>query len=169
MSGTKKPLGKMFLVTPWSPLLLDRWIDVAYAINWAIYAVWGLMATIYGIATVTEQAGSLYNFIWSGAVGSLSLLASIAATSLFFRVPKFSPLRKKQIEYGTVIALLTFISVYPLLLTIGAVGGDDNRIGAAALAYSYLVFPALRIWILRTRIKSFERAAQELLVAHERN
>lgn len=168
MSGTKEPKRGMFLVAPWSPLLLDRWVDVAYAVNWAIYALWGMNATIHGISTVTEQAGSLYNFLWSGGVGTLALIACLASISLFFRVPKVSPMRKKQLEYGTVIALVTFIAVYPVLLTIGAVGGDGNRVAAATLAFSYLVFPALRIWILRTRIKAFERAAQEL-IAHEQH
>lgn len=166
MSGTKGPKGRIFLVAPWSPLLLDRWVDVAYAVNWGIYSLWGLMATIHGIATITDQAGSLYNFVWSGGVGTLSFIALIASISLFFRVPRVSPMRKKQIEYGTVIALVAFIAVYPVLLTIGAAGGDGNRVAAATLAYSYLVFPALRIWILRSRIKAFERAAQEY-AAHE--
>lgn len=158
--GTKeRRLG--ILVTPWSPLLLDRWVDVAYAVNWAIYSFWGLMATIHGIGTISDKAGSLYNFLWAGAVGTLSFIAFICATALFFRIPKVSPLRKKQIEYGTVIALVTFIAVYPILLTIAGFDGDGNRIAAAALAYSYVVFPALRIWILRTRIKAFERLPKE--------
>ena len=167
MSGTKAPKRGVILVGPSSPLLLDRWVDVAYAANWFIYAFWGLMATVHGIATVTDSAGSLYNFLWSGGIGTLSTIAFICSVSLFFRIPKISPLRKKQIEYGTVIALTTFIAVYPVLLTIAAFGGDGNRVAAASLAFSYLVFPALRIWILRSRIKAFERAIQEF--AHEQH
>lgn len=149
--------------TPNDPLLLDRWVDVAFAVLWGIYALWALAASILGIATITGHVGPLYNFVWSVSVGFFATVSCLAATSLFFDLgSRLRPPFKKRIELWGVRTMGCLITVYPVLLFISAFGGDGNRFPSAILATSYLVFPLLRVYVLKKRIATFERAQTEI-------
>lgn len=158
----KKPRA---LYRPSDPLLVDRMVDVASAIFWGIYALWGLSASILGIATISKAISPGYNFLWSGAIGTFSAIACLGAISLFFDLgSKYNPLFKKRVELWAVRSLLCVIFVYPVLLFVTAFASDDpNRFPTAVLALSYLVFPTLRAYILKKRIEAFERAQKEYL------
>lgn len=147
---------------PSDPIIADRWADVASGFLWLIYAAWGVAAYYAGLATIASQSPGWYESIWSISIAVLSTIASASAFSLFWQIPRLTPVRKKTIELGSVFALGFFIAVYPILLTTAAWDGDQNRIASAILAYSYLVFPVLRIHMLRQRIKSFELAQKEI-------
>lgn len=153
-------------VRPSDPLIVNRFEDVTFAVFWFIYTMWGLAASMFGIGTIERQAGELYNFLWSGAVGTFSLIACLAAISLFFKFPgnRLVPPNKKMIEMWAVRVLIPLILVYPVLLTISAIfEGDLNRGVTAVHACSFLVFPWYRQYSLRRRILNFKRAAQEIV------
>lgn len=153
-------------VKPSDPLIGNRWEDVAFAVFWAIYTLWGLAASIFGIGTIVRQAGEVYNFLWSGAVGTFSLIACLAAVSLFFKFPgkRLVPPNKKMIEMWAVRVLIPLILVYPVLLMISAIfDGDLNRGVTAVHACSFLVFPWYRQYSLRRRILNFKRATEEIV------
>lgn len=137
-------------------------IDVAAAAYWGIYALWGLLASILGIATITQTVGSAYNFLWSGAIGTLCTVACIAAVSLFFETGRLTNVVKKQVELWAVRLLSCIIFVYPILLFITAISGDTNRAPTAVLSLSYLIFPLYRTYVLKKRIIAFERAQKDL-------
>lgn len=150
-----------FRVTPHSPLIIDRWIDVVYGLFWSIYGAWGLTTLIVGLPTLTAASPDWYRVIWSGSVGILSAIAGIAAISLFFDT-KVGFITKKKIERGAVIALGAFITLYPVLLFSSWFGGDTDRAAAAVLSLSYLLFPAYRIYLLNQRIKAYESTVKDM-------
>lgn len=144
------------------PIITNRWVDVAYGILWSIYAMWGVLVFFAGLPTIASQSPGWYEPVWSVFIATLSALAAISAFSLFVRVPGFDQVKKKTIELGTVIALTAFVAIYPILLVTAAFGGDQTRAANAILAFSYLVFPILRVYMLRQRIKSYKLAQKEL-------
>lgn len=146
---------------PRDPLILDRWLDVAFACLWGIYAAWGLTTLLVGLPTITINTPEWYSAVWAGAVGILSAIAFLACVSLFFLTrPHF--LVKKKIERYAVVALVFFILVYPVLLIASATGGDIDRASLAVLSVSYVIFPIYRIYVLTSRINAFEVSSQEL-------
>lgn len=141
-------------VRPSDPLILDRWIDVAYFIQWLIYGFWGIASVILGLGTVEDLASQWYQYAWSGTIGALSSIAGIMVLLAFFSMSWIRQITKKRVEFCTVIVLSVFILVYPVLLTIRALEGEQALIGATAvLAYGYLIFPILRLHILRKKIR----------------
>lgn len=137
------------------PLILDRWVDVAYAIFWFLYGLWGIITLTLGLPTISQFAPDWYQAAWSGAIGLLSITASILATLTFFKTPWMRQVTKKYLERTIVYPLTIFISVYPVLLFLRSIDGDALlTAGASALAVSYVVFPILRIHILSKRIEA---------------
>lgn len=152
------------LVTPSDPLLLDRSIDVFFAGVWALYAAWGLSASILGVATITDAVSPVYTFLWALSIGVLSSVACLSAISLFFDLgTRLRPPVKKRVELWAVRVLACIVGVYPVLLVIAAVSGDPNRGPSAVLAFLYVLIPYFRGRMLRKRIRNFERATQEIL------
>lgn len=147
---------------PSDPIITNRWLDVAYVFLWVIYAMWGTLVFFAGLPTIATQSPGWYEPLWSVCIATLSALAAIFALSLFLKVPKISQVRKKKLEQGTVIALTAFVAIYPILLVTAAFGGDQIRMANSILAFSYLVFPIFRVYLLRQRIKSYELAQKEL-------
>lgn len=150
------------LVRPSDPLIADRWLDVAYVIYWFIFGGWGITSIILGLPTVQMLTTDWYQTAWSGGIGALATLAGALALLVFFDTPRFKQISKKRAEQATVWVLGVFILIYPVLLIVRAGDGQQNRVGAAAvLALSYLVFPALRIHLLRGRIKRMLAAVSD--------
>lgn len=149
---------------PGDPLVTDRSQDLASGILWLIYSLWGLVATFAGITTITEQAGPLYNFLWSMGIGVVALTASLSAFSLFFDLgTNLSPPMKKRVELWAVRVLALLIAVYPILLSFAVLGGDTVRGPSAVLAFSYLVIPIWRSHVLVKRIRALDRARKEII------
>lgn len=147
------------------PLVLDRSVDLAAAITWFIFALWGLVASITGLETIVSAAGPLYAFLWAGGIGTFASIACASAISLFFDLGyRLPPPFKKKIELWAVRSLSLLLGVYPLMLFIaGAFNSDGSRFITGVLTLSLLVFPLFRIHVLKTRIKTFIRAQKELL------
>lgn len=141
--------------TPSDPLIVDRWLDVAYVALWFIYGLWGVIIFILGLPTFTYFTPDWYQTAWSGVIGCLSITASILAALIFFETRWMAQVTKEYTERAIVIVLCAFILVYPILLIIRSIAGDVLVTGgASALAFSYLIFPLLRIRILSKRIKA---------------
>lgn len=141
-------------VKPNDLLIVDRWLDVAYALLWFIYGLWAVTSVIIGLPTLTMVASSIYQTLWSSFIGVLSLTACFLACSLFVETPRFRQISKKRAEVATTIVFCAFVVVYPVLLIVRASTGELETVGATSiLAFSYLVFPLLRIHILRSRIR----------------
>lgn len=148
-------------VHPNDPLILDRWVDVAYMFLWGIYACWGLTTLFFGLPTIDINTPEWYSAVWAGAVGVLSALAFAACASLFFYSRVLHFVTKKKIERYAVFVLSLFILVYPVLLIFSAWDGDVDRVSLSVLSLSYIVFPTLRIYILTRRINAFQATAEE--------
>lgn len=141
-------------VRPSDPLILDRWIDVAYFFQWLIYGFWGIASVILGLGTVKDLASQWYQYAWSGTIGMLSATAATMVFLAFFHTSFIRQITKKRIEFCTVIVLNVFILVYPVLLIIRSIEGEFLKTGAiAVLAIGYLIFPILRLHILRKKIR----------------
>lgn len=141
-------------VKPSDPLIVTRWLDVAYILLWFVYGLWGVFSVIVGLPTLNMLTPDWYQTVWSGFIGILSLTACVLASLVFFHTPWFKQISKKRAEFATVCALLAFVVIYPVLLVVRAADGDLSRVGpSAVLAISYLIFPVLRLYFLRGRIK----------------
>lgn len=136
------------------PVVITREYDLAYMILWALYAWWGIQSIVSKIPTIDKVSSDAYGVAWAGGIALFSLIALCAAISVFFET-KLSQPTKKRIELYSVIILLGFIAVYPLSLTVLSFHGDTGRQATTVLAYTYLVFPYLRVRYLNRRIKQY--------------
>lgn len=146
-------------VRPGDTLILDRWLDVAYVALWTIYGAFGLTALIEGFPTIqwfTPDAGMT---IWSGLVGVASSVAALAAASVFFTAPP-SPETKKQIERAMVKVIIVLLIVLVIASLTEAIFFHRAHSGAV-VAFSYLVFPVLRVHILRKKIEAIHAVQNE--------
>ena len=144
-------------VKPSDPLILDRWVDIAYLALYLIYAAWAIFSVVIGLPTVMTLASDAYQIAWSGTIGILCLVAAGSAALTFFYVPHMRQITKKRVEFASVFTLWFFIIVYPVLLVVRAIDGELSVTGpAAVLAISYLIFPTLRLWILHNRIQTLK-------------
>ena len=143
---------------PSDPLILDRWVDVAYVALWFIYGLWGVTTLIVGLPTITQFAADWYQPAWSGVIGLLAITASILAALIFFDTSRWlSQLTKKKLEKTTVWLLCCFVAVYPALLMLRTINGEGEKTGGLSiLLLSYIIFPLLRIHILGMRIKALK-------------
>jgi hypothetical protein len=142
------------ILHPGDPLIVNRWIEIAFILLWLIYGTWGVMSLLNGIPTIVDTTQPWYQVVWSGAVGVLSYITAALAISSFFNLGP-PPIVKKQLERGSVIALIGFVAIYPALLAIAAFEGDTDRIPAAILSLSYLIFPVYRVYALTQKIKTY--------------
>lgn len=142
---------------PSDPLILDRYVDVAYALLWFSYGLWGVTTLVLGLPTITQFTPDWYQTAWSGAIGLLSITASIVTTLLFFETRWMSQLTKKVLERAIVFVLCPFLGIYPFLLILRSLDGEAYKTaGLAVLILSFLIFPVLRLHILKKRIKALE-------------
>ena len=146
-------------ILPSDILIVDRWLDVAFAVFWFIIGLWGAVSLVIGLPTITQLTNDWYQTAWSGMIGLLSITASILATLVFFETFWISQVTKKVLELGIVIVLGSFMAVYPVLLVVRSFEGEFLKTGAlAVLCFSFLVFPVYRIHDLKRRIKNIKGA-----------
>jgi hypothetical protein len=146
---------------PRDPMVTDRWFDIAFIANWVVYCFWGVAIFIQGLPTFDITTPYWYPQAWAGAIGVLSGVAALSALSMFVQTPRLTDLWKKKIELGSLTALGAFISIYPITLIGLAISGDKGRIAIAVLSLSYLIFPLLRIHLLRRALRMYEKTEQE--------
>lgn len=152
----KKPLLRL-QIKPSDPLIVDRWLDVAYVTLWFSYGLWGVVSLIAGLPTITQFAPDWYQTAWSGAIGLLAITAAILATLIFFDTKWMKQITKKILERGIVYVLCSFLGIYPFLLALRSLDGEAHKTaGLSVLILSFLIFPALRIHILSKRIKAIK-------------
>lgn len=142
-------------IKPGDPLILDRWVDVAYVGLWFSFGLWGVITLLVGLPTITQFTPDWYQTAWSGSIGLLAITASIVSSLIFFDTPWMKQYTKKYIERALAIPLCAFIGVYPVLLILRTLDGDAYKTaGLSALILGFVIFPALRIHILNVRIKA---------------
>jgi len=144
-------------IKPSDPLIVDRWLDVAYITLWFVYGLWGVASLILGLPTITQFTPDWYQTAWSGVIGCLSITAAILAALVFFETKWMRQITKKTLERGVVYILVSFVGIYPILLILRSVDGDLLKTGAqAVMAFSFLIFPILRVHLLSKRIKAIK-------------
>lgn len=141
------------------PIITNRGLDLLAALSWLSFAWWGLASTVASLPSMAAASSDLYETVWGGSIGLLGLVASFAAVATFFRIPGFSRVTKRHVEFAALLLLTGCIAVYPLVLTTQSVGGNEDRIAAAGLAFYYLLFPIWRLIHLNCRIKALKQGA----------
>lgn len=157
--GSPQPKPKLLQLKllPSDVLIVDRWLDVAFAVFWFIIGLWGAVSLVIGLPTITQLTNDWYQTVWSGMIGLLSITASLLATLVFFETPWIRQVTKKTYERWIVIVLASFMFVYPGLLVVRSFQGEFLKTGAlAVLCFSFLVFPVLRIHDLGRRIRNMK-------------
>lgn len=145
---------KKFLDKPRTPLVVDRRFDIYFILMWFIYVSWAVGTSIQKLPSMNSMADNVYEFMWSGAIGTSALVAMIFAILGF--IPTLMPrVAKEKIEMYAVIILSGFIFVYPCVILYNVAVLDNVSIAAAfTLSFSYLLTPLYRIAHLWGRIKS---------------
>lgn len=136
------------------PLVVDRRLDLAAIILFAIYGLWGV-ATTYVNTSILQVEITFYPVVWGAMTGLVALLAFASAVYTFFLAPPRVKRRlwALRLEMASVAILAGHIAVYPALVFIGVFFGDLNRPDLAILSLSYIVFPVWRVLDLISRIQ----------------
>ena len=142
---------------PSSPVIVSRWLDVAFAGLWLVVMLWGIVSGFAGIQTLNNVAGTVTSFqaVWSFSIALLAFIA-LCAISLTFLPAPIPPLRRKKVELYAVILLTGLIAVYPCsLIYLVLVDGDIDRLALATISLSYPIFPVWRAGYLRGKIMNY--------------
>ena len=144
---------KKFLDRPKTALVVDRRFDIYFIIMWFIYVSWAIGTSIEKLPSMNSMADNIYQFMWSGAIGTSALVAMTFAILSFIPTP-MSRVLKEKIEMYAVIILSGFIFVYPCVILYNVTILDNVSIAAAfSLSFSYLLTPLYRVVHLWWRIK----------------
>lgn len=144
-------------IKPSDPLIVDRWLDVAYVALWFSYGLWGAITLVVGLPTITQFTPDWYQTAWSGAIGLLSITAAILASLIFFDTKWMKQITKKMLERSITVVLCAFLGIYPFLLALRSLDGEAHKTaGLSVLILSFLIFPVLRLHILTKRIKAIK-------------
>lgn len=122
------------------PILVDTSLHVAFAIKYAIYAMFGLLAAVFGAPTLERVAGSGVTQV----IGAVILIASVASGFSTLRSP--GSVIWEKVELYSTITVVSFVSVYCTFAGyLAAVHESDDYLSRAVLAAALLVFPLWRI------------------------
>lgn len=150
-----KLLSRYSEVKPSDPLLTTRWFDVASMGLWLSYAMWAISSLIVAIPTFHAfDAPHWYQIGWAVLIGGSSLVAGLAAASIFFRIPHLKQITKKRVERDALGVFLGMLMIYHALIALLAFTGDNARFALFFLTCSYYVMPAFRMYHLNRRIKT---------------
>lgn len=128
------------------PILVDNSMNRAFAIKYAIYALFGFAGVLTSIPSITDVAGETVATIVAAVVMTSALICACAA----WRTERGRFWQKLEI-YST-ISLISFVLVYNVCLVWLAVTGDMGRVGVAVISTALLVFPVWRCRYLAKRV-----------------
>lgn len=153
-----------------SPLVIDRKLDVAFLILWAIYGAWGWTSAIVN-TTILDIPITFYPTIWGAVIGlSGTTAALIVLSSFFFDSDQYRErILQKRVEVAAVGLMIGFIAVHPIAQFAGPLIGEEQRPDRAILALSYLVMPAFRIMLQLDRIQKIKAADQRYQAGETNN
>lgn len=148
------PVKRSVTIKPSDPLLTTRWFDVTAAVLWAIYAIWGIAAFLSQLPSFQfVGAPHWYGAAWAGAVGVTALVASLAATSIFFDIRHLAQVTKKRIERDALAVFCALIFVIHVVSIWTFFSGHWAYFANVFLTFSYYIVPAFRIYHLSRRIR----------------
>lgn len=139
------------------PIVTNRGLDLLAALSWLSLAWWGIFSLIEPLPSVSQATTSSYSVFWGLFIGIPALVASAAALSTFFTIPRVSRVVKRGVELASVVLLAGFISVYPAIIIAGAFAGQPARLAVIGVAVGYVFLPVWRIIHLSCRIKALRQ------------
>lgn len=137
------------------PLFTDRRYDIACLLTWFFYAAWGLLSAFSDV-TAFKNISDAYPQLWGGGIGVSALLASFAATTIFFLEPGSFRARisAKRLEVISLCTMVGLMAVYPMVLLFTTVGPDGStRYDIIALSLSFFPQAVFRVMHLMGRIR----------------
>lgn len=138
------------------PLVTDRRYDVACALTWFFYALWGLLSSLSGLTVFNayQQWEQAYPAIWGGSIGVFSLTATLCAGWTFFLRHEDIQhrIRCKRFEMLALFGTIGLVAVYPVTLILQGDTNGNFRADIIALSLSYFPQMIFRILHLRARI-----------------
>ena len=146
------------------PVMADRSMDLMSAVVWLSMAAWGVAAVITGIPTITMSTNPFYEIVWGVTLAIVGTIAGVAALSTFWFTADITlRIRRKRTEFASLMVLLGFTTVYPILLFVLALLGDTDRVASVFAAIPYMAVPAWRLRHLWKRIKKLQELRAEEL------
>lgn len=146
-------MASRFLDHPNTPVVVDRKFDIYFGITFFLYAAWAFVSTLEHIPTVNRVASDTYQYLWSGAIGTFALVATMFII-LSFLPTRMSRVTKEKIELVAVILLSGFVSVYPCILLFNWLALGNPQVSAAFfLSLMYILTPLYRATHLIRRIR----------------
>jgi hypothetical protein len=129
------------------PVLVDTSMHTAFAIKYAIYAMFGFLAATFGSETLEVVAGDATARVIGAFICLFSTVAAVAvahsATSVDW----------EKVELYATIAVVSFVSVYCTFATWLVLLGDNSRVALAMIAAALVVFPSWRIIQIIKRLR----------------
>lgn len=123
-----------------TPILVDNSLNIAFAIKYFIYFMFGVSGFVVSVPSITEFAGEVVATLTTAIVGVAALISSVCAYL------SHKSLKYQKVEFYSTIVLISFVLVYDGSIIALAFAGDDGRINLAIIATALLVMP---IWRLR--------------------
>lgn len=130
------------------PVLVDNSLNRAFAIKYAIYALFGLTGIFTKIPSVMEVAGGVVAQIVAACVFLSAAVAALGA----WRYQR--GLRWMKTEIYATYFMISFVMIYNIALVYLTINGSTDRLNLAVLATALLVMP---IWRVRDLIKKGRR------------
>ena len=127
------------------PVLTDNSLNVAFAIKYFIYALFGISGVAIAVPSFAEVAGGVAALVLAAIVAVSASIASVAA----FMHQKNTEWMK--LEFYSSCVMVIFVGLYSGSLIYLSITGDANRINLAIIATALLVMP---IWRLRFLYKN---------------
>ena len=145
---------KRFFDGPKTPLVVDRRFDIYFIIKWGIYVSWAISSALEQITSPNSIFDDVYQFAWSGAVGTTALVAMMFAIMGFIPTP-MARVTKEKMEMYALIILSGFVFVYPCVIIYNELVLHHPFVTTSfILSIFYMTPPLYRIIYLWGRIKS---------------
>lgn len=125
-------------------MLVDNGLNRAFAVKYAIYALFGFTGIFTKIPSLAEVSGGAVAQVVAACVFVSALAASVSAWNFQ------KGLRWWKAELYSTYFMMSFILVYNVALVYLTLSGDADRMNLAVLALAFLVMP---LWRVRDLIK----------------
>lgn len=127
---------------PRKPILVDESMNIAFAVKYAIYALFGFAGIFFAVPSIAEVAGGPAARVISALV---FLLSTVACVSTY---RSLNSSRWERVEFYSTIGLISFVAVYDAAAIWLTILGSTGRLNLAIIASALLVFPGWRVYYI---------------------
>ncbi|AGY47144.1 holin/anti-holin [Clavibacter phage CN1A] len=132
-------------------MLVDTSLNYAFAIKYLVYAIFGVVGTIFSVPVIANVGGTYYESIWCF---SITILAVLSAYRVWKNAKLAVSVRDMKKEIWLTLPMNILLSLYGIFMTVLVLNGDLTRLSLAVLAYALVVMPTWRVVFLVGNIRN---------------